>query len=130
MTNTNLDGVNGNLNSIKEDFNEVWSSETSINFNESLSEINSTIDKINEEINIFYQAIEKVEKYKVIDEPIKPSSETTMKKYHKQFLKTDTGIEIKIPMQEYENKDSVEFITNEDGTISVLIKNVEKIVSK
>ena len=33
-------------------------------------------------------------------------------------------------MHEYENKDSVEFITNPDGTVSVLIKNVEKIYSK
>lgn len=73
---------------------------------------------------------EKVEKYKVTDEPIKPESENTVKKYYRQFLKTDTGIEIKIPMEEYENKDSIEFITNVDGTISVLIKNVEKIYSK
>lgn len=73
---------------------------------------------------------EKVEKYNVNKEPIKPESENTVKKYYRQFLKTDTGIEIKIPMEEYENKDSVEFITNADGTISVLIKNVEKITSK
>ncbi len=73
---------------------------------------------------------QKIEKYNIADEPIKPESETTVKKYYRQFLKTDTGIEIKIPMEEYENKDSVEFITNGDGTVSVLIKNVEKLVSK
>lgn len=73
---------------------------------------------------------QKVEKYKVMDAPIKPENESTVKKYYKQFLKTDTGIEIKIPMEQYENKDSVEFITNGDGTISVLIKNVEQLISK
>lgn len=73
---------------------------------------------------------EKVEKYNVTKTPIKPENENTVKKYYRQFLKTDTGIEIKIPMEEYENKESVEFITNGDGTISVLIKNVEKIISK
>ena len=43
---------------------------------------------------------------------------------------TDTGIELKIPMEEYNNKDRIEFITNADGTISVLIKNVGSIESK
>ena len=38
------------------------------------------------------------------------------------MLETDTGIEIKIPMEEYKDPDKVEFITNPDGTISVLIK--------
>jgi len=33
-------------------------------------------------------------------------------------------------MEEYNNKQHVEFITNEDGTISVLIKNVNRITSK
>ena len=33
-----------------------------------------------------------------------------------QRLLTDTGIELKIPMEEYNNKDRIEFITNSDGT--------------
>jgi len=33
-------------------------------------------------------------------------------------------------MEQYENPDSVEFITNQDGTVSVLIKNIGRIVSK
>ena len=43
---------------------------------------------------------------------------------------TDTGIEITIPMEEYRNPDHVEFITNMDGTISVLIKNIGMLSSK
>ena len=43
---------------------------------------------------------------------------------------TDTGIEIKIPMEQYNSTDSIEFITNPDGTISVLIKNIGKITSR
>ena len=39
-------------------------------------------------------------------------------------------IEIRIPMEQYQNKDKVDFITNPDGTISVLIKNVGSIISK
>ena len=74
--------------------------------------------------------VEKLEKYKLPKEEIKVKSEKTTKKFEKQFLTTDSGIEINIPMEEYNNKQHVEFITNQDGTISVLIKNVNKITSK
>ena len=33
-------------------------------------------------------------------------------------------------MEEYQNPDRVEFITNPDGTISVLIKNIGHLMSK
>lgn len=74
--------------------------------------------------------VEKLEKYKLPKEEIKVKNEKTTKKFEKQFLTTDSGIEINIPMEEYNNKQHVEFITNTDGTISVLIKNVNRITSK
>ena len=55
---------------------------------------------------------------------MEPKSEQTIRKFQKQKLTTDTGIEITIPMEEYRTPDHVEFITNMDGTISVLIKNI------
>lgn len=73
---------------------------------------------------------EKMEKYNMTEEVIQPQSDTTTKKFEKQCLLTDTGIEIKIPMEQYQNGESVEFITNSDGTISVLIKNIGHIQSK
>ena len=74
---------------------------------------------------------EKIEKYNIKeDEPIKLVNEATTKKFGKQQLLTDTGIEIKIPMEQYNSTESIEFITNQDGTISVLIKNIGKITSK
>ena len=74
--------------------------------------------------------VEKLEKYKLPKEEITVKNEKTTKKFEKQFLTTDSGIEINIPMEEYNNKQHVEFITNSDGTISVLIKNVNRITSK
>jgi len=74
--------------------------------------------------------VEKLEKYKLPKEEITVKSEKTTKKFEKQFLTTDSGIEINIPMEEYNNKKHVEFITNPDGTVSVLIKNVNHITSK
>lgn len=73
---------------------------------------------------------EKIEKYDLVKEEIKPQSESTTKKYQQQFLTTDTGIEIKIPMEQYKNKESVEFITNDDGTTSILIKNIGHLAAK
>lgn len=73
---------------------------------------------------------EKIEKYHITDTQVAPQNPSTTKKFEKQCLTTDTGIEIKIPMEEYQNKDSVEFITNVDGSISVLIKNIGSITSK
>ena len=73
---------------------------------------------------------EKLAKYKLPNEEIRVKSEKTTKKFEKQFLTTDAGIEISIPMDEYQSREHVEFITNDDGTTSILIKNVGKITSK
>lgn len=73
---------------------------------------------------------EKLEKYNLQDEEVKPQNKQTTKKFEKQYLTTDTGIEINIPMDQYLDKQNVEFITNADGTISVLIKNINHITSK
>lgn len=73
---------------------------------------------------------EKLEKYNLVKEVVEPKSEATIKKFQKQHLTTDSGIEITIPMEEYGNPDKVEFITNEDGTISVLIKNIGRLSTK
>ena len=73
-----------------------------------------------EDTNIYV----KLEKYNMEKEIVRPKSEATIKKFQKQHLTTDTGIEITIPMEEYKDPEKVEFITNPDGTISVLIKNI------
>lgn len=88
-------------------------------------------DKIFEEkpeLKIAFQ--DKMEKYDMVKEEIQPQSENTVRKYQSQHLYTDTGIEIKIPMEQYKNPRSVEFITNPDGTVSVLIKNIEHLEAK
>lgn len=80
------------------------------------------------ELKVAFQ--DKMEKYDMVKEEIQPQSENTVRKFRSQHLYTDTGIEIKIPMEQYKNPKSVEFITNPDGTISVLIKNIEHLEAK
>lgn len=73
---------------------------------------------------------EMLEKYNMTKEVVEPKSQATIQKFQKQHLTTDTGIEIIIPMEEYGGPEEVEFITNEDGTISVLIKNIGRLSTK
>jgi hypothetical protein len=52
------------------------------------------------------------------------------KKFASQKIRTDTGVEINFPSDYFNDKDKLEFINNHDGTISIVIKNVSKIVNK
>lgn len=72
----------------------------------------------------------KMEKYHMEKAEVTPQSGQTMKKFEKQYLRTDTGIEINIPMEQYQDANQVEFLTNPDGTISVIIKNINKISTR
>ena len=74
------------------------------------------------ELKIEFQ--DKMEKYDMVKQEVKPQNDTTVRKFETQCLTTDSGIEIKIPMSEYNDPGKVEFITNPDGTVSVLIKNI------
>ena len=73
---------------------------------------------------------DKLVKYDLIRRDVKPKEDKTLRRYQRQELKTDTGIEIKIPMEQYKDQDSVQFITNPDGTTTVLIKNINYLKAK
>ncbi len=93
--------------------------------------IPQVIQKIFKEKEEFKEEVqEKLDKYKIAEDEVIPQNENTLKKFEKQHLTTDTGIEIKIPMEQYKNSDNIEFITKEDGTICVLLKNIGHIISK
>lgn len=93
-----------------------------------VEEISQKVFENEPELQIAFQ--EKMEKYDLVKEEIAPISENTTRKFQKQQLITDTGIEIKIPMEQYKDSKSVEFITNPDGTTSVLIKNIGHLTAK
>jgi hypothetical protein len=52
------------------------------------------------------------------------------KKFANQKIRTDTGVEINFPSDYFNDREKLEFITNDDGTISILIKNVGKILNR
>ncbi|HBR02808.1 MAG TPA: nucleoid-associated protein [Ruminiclostridium sp.] len=61
---------------------------------------------------------------------IQISSQKPEKQFARQKIKTDNGIELSIPMELYRDKSAIEFITNTDGTTSLVIKNVSRFISK
>ncbi len=74
---------------------------------------------------IFFSTLEK----KGIDEPkIAITEKTINRTFEKQRIKTDEGIEIKIPMDFYNNPQKMEFVTEPNGKISIIIKDINKIM--
>ncbi|MBY5034552.1 nucleoid-associated protein [Streptococcus gallolyticus] len=57
-------------------------------------------------------------------------SSRQLKKFENQKLSLSNGIELIVPNNVYEDAESVEFIQNENGTYSILIKNIEDIQNK
>ena len=73
---------------------------------------------------------DQMERYDMVKEEVSPKNDTTVKKYQTQHLLTDTGIELKIPMDQYKDNSRVEFITESDGSISVLLRHIGSIRAK
>ncbi|EHQ92115.1 nucleoid-associated protein [Desulfosporosinus youngiae] len=65
-----------------------------------------------------------------IPETVKVDRSFAIKKGKNHRIKTDTGIEITFPADYFHNKDYIEFINNPDGTLSIEMKNIGKIINK
>lgn len=63
-------------------------------------------------------------------EPVKMNQEATLKQVSKHKLKTDTGIELTIPTNYFDNTEFIEFNNNEDGTLSITLKHIGSIKNK
>lgn len=61
---------------------------------------------------------------------VKEVKEISEKKFSKQKLKLSNGIELIVPVEVYRNPDLIEFVNNPDGTLSVMIKNIEEIQNR
>ena len=57
------------------------------------------------------------------EEPV-PLSGAAVRRLEKQSLRSGDGVEIKVPVSLYKNEKAIEFIHNEDGTTSLLVKNI------
>lgn len=73
--------------------------------------------------------IEHIEKTGIEEKEIEIDRETANKVFKKHKIKTDSGIEITLPFDFFKDRDKMEFINNPDGTISIVIKNINKIMN-
>lgn len=74
------------------------------------------------------QFIEKIEK-KGIDEPMVRLQEKTIERaFTKQKIKTDEGIEISLPMLFYQDPAKMEIVTDANGRMSIVLKDIGKIL--
>lgn len=62
--------------------------------------------------------------------PVEMDKESILKKMRNHKLKTDTGIELVIPTDYFDNTEFVEFRRGEDGTISITLKQIQNIVDR
>ncbi|MEO3110649.1 nucleoid-associated protein, partial [Turicibacter sanguinis] len=86
---------------------------------------------------VFYQVPEakltyvtQIEEDHGIKKPVQNTNWVKMPLKKTQKIKTDTGIEITIPLDYYNNKDYIEVINMPDGRLSIQIKNVGNIENK
>lgn len=92
-----------------------------------IEELGETVFADSEEMQDAYH--EYIQKEKIPkDIKVNRNVVATASKTHK--IRTDTGIELIVPVDYYQNKDFFEFINGEDGTISINLKNIGKITNK
>lgn len=73
---------------------------------------------------------EKIERYDMQYDTFTVAKENTVRKLEYQMIETDTGIEIKIPMEEYNTKDNIEIVEEPGGGSTIIIKNIEQVKIK
>ena len=74
----------------------------------------------------FMQKIEKAN----VPQRVAVNSYVTKKLASNVKLVTDIGVELTFPAEYYQNSEYIEFINNEDGTISIQINNIGEVINK
>ncbi len=74
--------------------------------------------------------LEEVRRAGLVESQVQLPEKLANRKFRNQKIQTDTGIEINFPADYYNNREKIEFVSNADGTISIIIKNVGKILNK
>lgn len=100
------------------------------------AEVSETVDTDQLSYAVFPDNVELMEAFKQeikekgVPKVINVRQDYALREGKKHKIKTDTGIEITVPAEFFNNRDYIEFRNNIDGTISIAIKNVGKIINK
>jgi hypothetical protein len=94
-------------------------------------QVEKVADKVfDRDVSIQREYVEEIAKAGICESEIKIPDKLIEKKFKTHRIKTDNGIEIDFPLEYAGNRDKIEFINNTDGTISIVIKNVGRIINK
>lgn len=131
-----LDKVTKNINKkyFDEDFEKAIKLKKAVSesFEETAAiQIDRIADKVfKTDISIREEYIGEISKAGISEKEITIPDKLVEKKFKTHKIKTDNGIEINFPLEFAGNRDKIEFINNPDGTISIIIKNIGRIVNK
>lgn len=75
-------------------------------------------------------AFEQKRKEAEVPDALEVPKAAVVRKMKNQKLKTDTGIELSFPVEYFQNPDLIDFIKHEDGTITIEIKHIGKILNR
>lgn len=79
---------------------------------------------------VFESCMQQVEEFGLKEAKIEVTDSKISNKFNSQKLKTDTGIEIKLPTHLFKDPDFIEIINEPNGTISIVLKNISQIINR
>ena len=79
---------------------------------------------------VFESCMQHIEEFGLKEAKIEVTDSKISNKFNSQKLKTDTGIEIKLPTHLFKDPDFIEIINEPNGTISIVLKNISQIINK
>jgi len=93
--------------------------------------IDHIADKVFEnDTDIRHEYVDEIAKAGIREKEIVIPDRLIERKFRTHKIKTDTGIEIDFPLEYADNADKIEFVSNPDGTLSIIIKNIGKITNR
>lgn len=79
---------------------------------------------------VLESCIEHAEEFGIKEAKVEVTNSSIKNKFASQKLKTDTGIEIKMPTHLFKDQDFFEMVNEADGTITLKIKHVSHVLNK
>lgn len=94
-------------------------------------DINTFSEKVFEDKHYLKEDyIQNMKEKGLVNEKFEVDKEWVEKKLNKIRLKTETGIEVTVNYEDFNDKDKFEIIKNPDGTRNIMIKNIMSIIEK
>ena len=82
------------------------------------------------DVEVFETCMQHVEEFGLKEAKIEVTDSKISNKFNSQKIKTDTGIEIKLPTHLFKDPDFIEIINEPNGTLSIVLKNISQIINK